>query len=173
MLGLNMNSRLIGSGLSDCPSSRVRARVKRYRSHEYFNSRITNCSAITILSLGITSRQLRPTNSFFGDGGLTSLQRYGQHIQQPNPTGWLSSRVLFQVLRVWLVLLSLSYSTISFLRLLYLLKLLRIFQFQIPFLYHGWRRYLYLLVSLFNGILTFMDYSMPESFLKKNSCGPI
>ena len=62
----DMTSRLIGSGLSNRPSSPVRAKVKCCKSHDLFGCQIKDCSAIRIPSLSITGRHPWPTGSFIG-----------------------------------------------------------------------------------------------------------
>ena len=62
----DMTSRLIGSGLFDCPSCPVRAKVKCCKSHDLFGCQIKDCSATRIPSLRIMGRHPWPTGSLIG-----------------------------------------------------------------------------------------------------------
>ena len=80
-----MTSRLIGSGLSNCLSSPVKAKVKCCESYDFFSCQVTNCSATWILSSSITGCHPRPIGSLVGGGD--HLQRCSQRILQPQSTG--------------------------------------------------------------------------------------
>ena len=79
-----MTSRLIGLGLSDCPSSPVRAKVECCEPHDLLGCQVMDCSATRIPSSSITGHHPRPTGSLIGGG--TPLQRCSQHILQPQLT---------------------------------------------------------------------------------------
>ena len=90
----DMNSRLIGSGLFDCPSSPGRAKVEYWELHDLFSCQVTDCSVTSILSSSITGHHPRPTGSldvflFF----FTPLQRCSRRILQPQPTGWVNHQI--------------------------------------------------------------------------------
>ena len=61
-----MTSLLIGSGLSDLPSSPVRAKVECYKSHDLFGCQIKDCSATRIQSSSIMGCHPWPTGSLIG-----------------------------------------------------------------------------------------------------------
>ena len=82
----DMTSRLSGSGLSDCPSSPVRAKVECCESHDLFSCQVTDCSATRIPSSSLMGRHPWPTGSLVG-GGVTPLQRCNRRILQPQLTG--------------------------------------------------------------------------------------
>ena len=72
-----MTCRLIKSGLSNCPSSPVRAKGECCKSHDLFGSKVMDCSATRILSLSITGRHPQPTGSlivcfFYSSAGVQS-----------------------------------------------------------------------------------------------------
>ena len=75
----DMTSQLIGLGLSDHPSSLVRAKVECCKSHDLFGCQIKDCSATRIPSLSITGHHSQPTGSLI-EGGLPSLQKCSQRI---------------------------------------------------------------------------------------------
>ena len=77
-----MTSRLIGLGLSDHPSSPVRAKVECCKSHDLFGCQIKDCSATRTPSLSITGHYPRLTGSLIG-GGFTPLQRCSRRILEP------------------------------------------------------------------------------------------
>ena len=83
----DMTSWLIGLGLSDHPSSPVRAKVECSESDKIFSCQVIDCSATRILFSSITGCHSQPTGSlivFF----FTPLQSCSWHILQPQPTGW-------------------------------------------------------------------------------------
>ena len=77
VLGLDMTSWLIESGLSDCPSIPVRAKVECFRSRDQLGCQIMDYSTTMI-----------PSSSIMGYlmGGMTSFQRCSRCILQPKPT---------------------------------------------------------------------------------------
>ena len=64
----DMTSHLIGSGLSDPPSSLVRAKMGCCESHNLFSCQITDCTATRTLSSSITGHHPWPTGSLIGGG---------------------------------------------------------------------------------------------------------
>ena len=81
-----MTSQLIGSGLSDHPSSPVRTKVECCKSHDLFGCQIKDCSATRIPSLSITGRHPRPTGSLMGVGGYPSAEV--QSVYSTAPVDW-------------------------------------------------------------------------------------
>ena len=65
-----MSSRLIGSGLSDCLSSPVRAKVECCKSCDLFSCRVKDCTATRIPSSSIMGCHSRSTGSLVGGWGL-------------------------------------------------------------------------------------------------------
>ena len=93
----DMTSLLIGLGLSDCPSSSVRAKVEYCKSRDLFDCQVVDCSATRILSSSIMGHYTWPTGSLIGScvcvgrerewESLIPLQRCSWLMLQSQPTG--------------------------------------------------------------------------------------
>ena len=85
-----MTSQLIKSGLFNCPSSPVRAKVECCKSRDLFGYQIKDCSATRILFLSITGRHPWPTGSLMGGGCLPLCKGAVSVFYSPS---WLGSLV--------------------------------------------------------------------------------
>ena len=90
-----MTRRLIGSDLSDQPSSPVRAKVKCGNFLDRFGYRIKVCSATRIPSSKVTGHHLWPIRRLVVVSSLVPRQSCSRHILQPQPAAQGKKMTLF------------------------------------------------------------------------------
>ena len=71
--GIDMIGRLIGLRLSNCSFSRLRTKIKCYKSHDYFSCQVLDCTIIRIPSTSITGSRQKVA-SFWGSYHSTEVK---------------------------------------------------------------------------------------------------